>query len=101
MAIINMSTCFRLGLFSLEVIFLLFGLVTITSPLIFFPFPLVSFCKTFAPGSGVMLDLPILILPSVIACWVASYFSVESPSVVRCVVAFGHNTMQTLVSDCV
>ena len=70
-----MSTCFCLGLFSLEVIFLLFGLLTITSPLIFFPFPLVSFCKTFAPGSRVMLDLPIMILCSVIACWVASPLS--------------------------
>ena len=43
--------------------------------MIFFPNPLVSFCKTFAPGSGVVLDLPILILRGVNACWVAALLS--------------------------
>ena len=39
----------------------MYGLVTVTSCLIFLPLVLISFCGTFFQGSGIVLDMLIVV----------------------------------------
>ena len=67
--LINLSPCLHIHLISLEVDFVLSGLVIVDPCLIFLFWVFISFCETFSQGFGVALHMPVVVFCVIISLW--------------------------------
>ena len=67
--LINLSPCIHIHLISLEVDFILSGLVIVDPCLIFLFWVFISFCETSSQRFGVALHMPVVVFCVIISLW--------------------------------